>query len=78
MKTIDNLNITEITFRNHKEFYGSGKTQEKRLALLLEDSFNKKLNEISKEIGVKTTEIIRQTILLVVTQCEDTINENDN
>jgi hypothetical protein len=77
MKTIDNLNITSITFREYRDLYGSGKEYKKRLNLPVEDSFNEKLKSVANEIGIRPTELIRQSISLIIEKCEDLINEND-
>lgn len=77
MKTIENLNITSISFRTKNELYGTGKHYLKRINVPLDESFNERLKLISKEIGIKPTEIIRQGIELIINSCEELINEND-
>ena len=78
MKTIDNLNITEITFREYKESYGSGKEYSRRLNLNMEYSINERLKVISNEIGIKPVEIIRQVISVISDKLYEAANENDN
>lgn len=77
MKTIDNLNITSITFREYRDLYGSGKEYSKRINIPLENLLNEKLKIVSAEIGINPTEIIRQSISLISEKCKDMINEND-
>lgn len=77
MKTIENLNITSLSLREHGDLYGSGKEYTKRIGLPVDDEFNKRLKIISNEIGVKPTEIVRQAISILIIKCEDLINEND-
>lgn len=77
MKTIDNLNITSITFRETKDLYGSGKEYKKRIGIKIENEFNEKLKAISNDIGIHTTEIIRQIISTILTVREDMTNETD-
>lgn len=77
MKTIDNLNITSIAFRETKDLYGSGKEYKKRIGIKIENEFNEKLKAISNDIGIHTTEIIRQIISTILTVREDMTNETD-
>lgn len=77
MKTVDNLNITSFSVRNKAEVMGSTKDYESRLGLRLPKRTNERLQEIADELNVNATEIIRQTVITLITCCEDIINEND-
>lgn len=77
MKTIDNLNITSITFRETKDLYGSGKEYKKRIGIKIDNEFNEKLKAISNDIGIPATEIIRQIISTILTVREDMTNETN-
>lgn len=78
MKTIDNLNITSITFREYRDLYGSGKEYKKRIRLALEEDFNDRLKTVSNELNIPATEIIRQIITLVISKCEGLTDEDNN
>lgn len=76
MKTIDNLNITSITLRETKELYGSGKEYKKRIGIMIEDEINDRLKNISADIGIKSTEIIRQSIATVLEKYGEITDED--
>ena len=77
MKTINNLNINHLTFRNSTESYNSGKLYNKRLGIRLDETVNNQLRAISDDIGISVVEIIRQIVTRITDSCEDIINEND-
>lgn len=66
MKTIDNLNITSISIRNKCEVMGSTKDYKKRLGILLSKETNDKLQMISDDLNANVTEIIRQSVSVIL------------
>lgn len=76
MKTIDNLNITSISIRNKCEVMGSTKDYKARLGLNLSKEMNDKLQLISNDLDANVTEIVRQTINLIISSREDLANED--
>lgn len=77
MKTVDNLNISYLSIRNKSEVMGSTKDYTSRFGLRLPKQMNDKLQSIADDLNVNVTELIRQAIILLITNCEDIINEND-
>ena len=77
MKTIDNLNITSLSVRNKSEVMGSTKDYKARLNLNLSKEMNDKLQRISEDLNANVTEIIRQVINSIISNCEDLANENN-
>lgn len=76
MKTIDNLNITSITFRETKDLYGSGKEYKKKINIMIEDELNNRLKIISNDIGIKATEIIRQSVSIILDKYGEVTDED--
>lgn len=77
MKTIDNLNITSITFRETKDLYGSGKEYKKRIGIKINNKLNERLKSVSDDIGIPSTEIIRQIVSVILVARGDMTNETD-
>lgn len=77
MKTVDNLNITSLSIRNKSEVMGETKNCNRRVVVHLPKHMNDRLQEISNEMNVNVTEIIRQAINSLLINCKDLIDENN-
>lgn len=76
MNTIDKLNITSISIRNKCEVMGSTKDYKARLGLNLSKEMNDKLQLISNDLDANVTEIIRQSVSIILDKYGEVTDED--